>query len=107
MSDESLNCEQSEIAGCVTARNDAAAGCDQALPTPTDRLPESSQTKTRPATLREFERALCTHLGYSRREAAALARDGYKGLMPPPELTPDEVDRIRALLERNANLFRS
>lgn len=52
-----------------------------------------------PQTLREFERALRT-LGFSQRQAAHIARGGFKAIRPEPDAT--DIDELRAALERRA-----
>jgi hypothetical protein len=70
-------------------------------------------TKGRPfadnsPTQREFERWLRRDAGFTRSEALALARSGFKGLagMRDAAARPDEVSRLRASMARVAKLLR-
>lgn len=64
-----------------------------------------------PQTLREFEHALRT-LGFSQRQAAAIARNGFKfdvaAETPQPEPTPsaEQLNTLRALLDCTAAILR-
>ena len=60
--------------------------------------------KSKPATIRELERAL-KGLGYSERESQAIAKGGFAALgLPEPE--PD-LSRLAALIAKNISLFES
>lgn len=76
-----------------TARTDEATGRG-APGEPVD----ASATRTPPATLRDFERALRA-LGYSRLQAEHIARRGFSGAAEPPA-APPETERLRAAAER-------
>jgi len=62
---------------------------------------------TRPTTIREFEKAMRA-LGYSQREATAIATRGYRAVdKTDDELkTPADLDALRALLNRNIELLK-
>ena len=53
--------------------------------------------------MREFERALRDHLGFSQREAAAIARSGFMAIRKADD--SDELDQLAALLNRNAGFL--
>ena len=62
-----------------------------------------------PQTLREFERAL-RMLGFTRLQAASIARKGFSGATavatPEPEPVPREPDQLRAALQRLAQTLK-
>lgn len=64
--------------------------------------PGTTPTKSPPRTAREFERAL-RELGFSKRQAKAIANSGFKGLAI--EDPADDVSELAALIERNSKLF--
>jgi HK97 family phage prohead protease len=66
--------------------------------------PFANKTPTR----REFERWLTRDAGFTRSEALALARSGFKGLagMRDAAAGPDEASRLRASMVRMAKLLR-
>jgi hypothetical protein len=101
-----------EGAGCVEAAEEfsqaaatpkagpASAGC--AATPATD---ECGTQATPPTTVREFERAL-RGLGFTRLQAASIARQGFSGASATaPE--PDESEHLRAALEQLEKLARS
>lgn len=57
--------------------------------------PESG---SKPQTIREFERALLT-LGFSKREAKAIASSGFKATQPTDELA-DQLDAVAEAITR-------
>lgn len=59
-------------------------------------------TKSIPQTAREFERAM-RELGFSKRQAKAIANSGFKGLAV--EDSSEDVSELAALIERNSKLF--
>ena len=79
-------------AACIEPPAVSAAGCERA----------SSDTPTPPATLREFEQALRA-LGFSNRQAKAIARTGFRPAMAEadPEPAPD-IDSLAAALHLRA-----
>ena len=64
--------------------------------------PGTTPTKSLPRTTREFEAAM-RELGYSKRQAKAIASSGFKGLAI--EDPADDVSELAALIERNSKLF--
>lgn len=94
-----------------------AAGCDlrstglvqgtsgllcEKLRTMTDEPGESPPTKSKPLTLREFERAM-RDMGYSQREAKTIANHGFKGMSVDDPV--EDVSELAALIQRNTTLF--
>lgn len=75
-----------------------SAGCADTKP-----AGESNQRATPPQTVREFERALRT-LGFSRLQAASIARRGFSGVTAPADSEPSESERLRAAIDRLARL---
>lgn len=75
--------------------------------TPADKttaLQVDAATPVKPATIREFERALKS-LGYSQRESTVIAKGGFKALgneAPEPDLSA-----LVAALAKNTSLFES
>jgi len=76
--------------GCAGVLDEPNAGCGQVASSDE----AASQEARRPTTIREFERAL-RGLGFSQRESAAIARDGFKALRGP---TGSEFDQIKEML---------
>lgn len=70
-----------------------------------DQVPELLQlgfvAPAKPATVREFEGALRV-LGYTRREAKAIATGGYRALSSEP----DDLIQLAAKLTELADIFR-
>lgn len=61
--------------------------------------PQAEQAcAAKPQTIREFERALLT-LGFSKREARAIASGGFKATQPTDELG-DQLDAVAAAIAR-------
>ena len=113
------------LAGCGAPLNQVAAGCAHGLSEGGEAAsePQSGDAgagcaatastagndpapMTKPATLREFERAL-RGLGFSKREAEAIARHGFAGATataaPTPEPEPDtDMQSLMAALQRRA-----
>jgi hypothetical protein len=78
---------------------DTNAGCVEAS---SQASPEAKKT---PTTLREFETAL-RGLGYSKREAVAIARDGFAALSKGANnIDVEQLEQLRAALECNARLM--
>lgn len=58
--------------------------------------------KSKPQTIREFERAL-RELGYSQRESACIAKGGFKALVPnEPE---EDFSDLAALIAKHKSIF--
>lgn len=119
------------LAGCGATLDTPAMGCVQASSDEGKavNVPQFSSTgagcvavvetaggppepKKPPATLREFERAL-RELGFTKRDAESIARNGWaKGTtpasepQPEPEPTAVQLNDLRALLIRNAAIFK-
>lgn len=82
------------MTGTTPADNTTATLVDAAVPA----------AKSKPATLREFERVLKS-LGYSQRESAAIAKGGFAALgIAEPE--PD-LSALKAALAKNTLLLES
>lgn len=67
--------------------------------TPADKttaLPVDAAAPVKPATIREFERAL-RGIGYSQREANAIAKGGFKSLGNEPD---DDLSELVAALAK-------
>lgn len=79
-----------------------AAGCVQHAKSETG---STTERPNPPATAREFEHALYA-LGYSRRQAKAIARSGFRPAMAEPEAErePDTTSLLAALQRRAAAL---
>lgn len=95
-------------AGCVEATGSRPAGADAPPDAPgsagcaPDARADSSEPKaTPPATVREFERALRT-LGFTRQQAARIARQGFDGAQDAPAdgPSPADLDKLNAAAER-------
>ncbi|MDW5441980.1 hypothetical protein [Polaromonas sp. SM01] len=69
--------------------------------TETELLQLGSAVPAKPATIREFEGALRT-LGYTRREAKAIATGGYRALSSEP----DDLTQLAEKLTELADIFR-
>lgn len=112
--------DPSERAGCALTDLATAAGCEQAAsasgtaettPTPGAESTASASaaakatpaTPTPPQTLRELERALRGQ-GYSQRQAAAIAREGFKAATGEPEPDPGLSELRDALQRRIASM---
>jgi hypothetical protein len=62
----------------------------------------ATPTKSKPQTCREFERAL-REMGFSQREATAIASHGFKGReLPDP---PEVMSELAALIQRNTTVL--
>lgn len=64
--------------------------------------PEQAKS-TKPSTMREFERALRS-LGYSRREAEAIAERGFQAAIDGGDQDPnqhEDYDELAVLIKRN------
>lgn len=62
--------------------------------------------KSPPKTARELERALRDELGFSKRQARAIAAAGFKGLADAdPDPSDDVSSELAALLKRNLELI--
>ncbi len=58
--------------------------------------------KSKPQTIREFERAL-RGLGYSQRESASIAKGGFKAIVPnEPE---QDLSELASLIAKNTSIF--
>lgn len=71
-------------------------------------LHTSAQAKSsKPQTIREFERAM-RELGYSQREAAAIAKHGFKAVNASASVEEDraKMAELAALIERNTSLLK-
>lgn len=119
--------ERALHAGCVGAPVETDAGCgrsageegQRADPPPTaagdvagceaqaTAGADGKQATTPPNTLREFERAL-RGLGFTRLQAASIARRGFSGASAPEPVTPepDDSERLRQSLERLARTLK-
>jgi hypothetical protein len=64
-----------------------------------------SAKPTKPATLREFERALQT-LGYSQRESKAISSNGFRSIYPVAE-TEEQLNALVEKLAHLKNIFES
>jgi hypothetical protein len=96
----------------ATSEDGTAADPLQVAPDSAGRAPGApagakSEGPPPPRTVREFERAL-QGLGFTRRQAASIARDGFKAAGQPdhaePEPEPDDraaLDTLRDALKRN------
>ncbi|MCB2007564.1 MAG: hypothetical protein KDH93_21305 [Rhodoferax sp.] len=66
----------------------------------------AAATRSKPQTMREFERAM-RELGYSQREAVAIALHGFKAIDGTVEaMTHAQIAELASLLERNLNLLK-
>ena len=112
--------EESAVAGCAAYLDDQAAGCvpassepgDVAMPAPanedsagapSEAPAEAASEPIRPATVREFERAM-RRLGFTRREAEVIRCRGFDALVP--EGAPDDQAGTKQLEELAAALRR-
>jgi hypothetical protein len=88
-------------AGCTEPLEVSAAGCVHAASDT-----GSPEPPTPPATVREFEQALRA-LGFSNRQAKAIARDGFRPAMPEPEADPesDDLNLLMAALQKRGQAF--
>ena len=68
-------------------------------------LPElgAASSKTRPQTLRDFERAL-RDIGYSRSEATAIAKGGFKAVQA--DSVSEQLEDLAAEIRRYAGNFK-
>lgn len=89
-------------ADCMGPLEATAAGCVQHAESETG---STTERPNPPATAREFEHALYA-LGYSRRQAKAIARVGFRPAMAEPEAErdPDMTSLVAALQRRAAAL---
>ena len=98
-------------AGCVPRTSDEGQAADvpQASTKPTgcaaggDPADATPERPTPPQTLRELERAL-RGLGFSQRQAAAIARNGFKAQpieAAAPARSAAPLDAVRAALQRS------
>lgn len=65
--------------------------------------PGAASSKSKPQTLRDFERAL-RDIGYSRGEAAAIAKGGFKAVQA--DAVSEQLDDLAAELRRFAETFK-
>jgi len=65
--------------------------------------PATAASKSKPQTLRDFERAL-RDIGYSRNEATAIARGGFKAVQADD--VSDQLEELAAGLRRYADSFK-
>jgi len=78
---------------------------------PSERLPESpiqeaAAPKSKPQTLRDFERAL-RGLGYSRSEASAIARGGFMAAQAADGSDGKQLEELKDAIRRIADVFNS
>ena len=90
--------------GCADVIETADAGCVEVASSPADPQPPGPEAKKKPATIREFEHALKA-LGFSQRESASIARNGFKAASDDTPDT-DELAELAALLRANSALLR-
>jgi hypothetical protein len=69
---------------------------------PTSLAAVAPAAKSKPQTIREFERAL-RELGYTNRESASIAKCGFKALSTD---APQDLSELAALLERNTSILK-
>ena len=69
---------------------------------PTSLAAVAPAAKSKPQTIREFERAL-RELGYSQRESASIAKGGFKAITND---APQDLSELAALLERNTSILK-
>lgn len=69
---------------------------------PTSLAAVAPAAKSKPQTIREFERAL-RELGYTNRESASIAKRGFKALSTD---APQDLSELAALLERNTSILK-
>jgi hypothetical protein len=107
-------------AGCTGPLEATAAGCVQAESEgqpgdlPADAVDSTGRASAKaadvepdrpqpPQTLRAFELALRQKLNYSQRQAAAIARDGFRPAMAEPEAEREpDLSTLLAALQRRA-----
>ena len=103
-------------AGCVQAAGDdrpadaaATPGADDSAGCAAEAPAGSSEGKaTPPTTVREFERAL-RDLGFTRKQAADIARHGFNPATAAAELDhtePDETHQLREALQTFARILK-
>ena len=63
--------------------------------------------KSKPSTIREFEAALHEQLGFSKREARAIAAQGFKSASPvdDAESVSRQLEELAGVIRRNAAHF--
>ncbi|PKO62390.1 MAG: hypothetical protein CVU24_04250 [Betaproteobacteria bacterium HGW-Betaproteobacteria-18] len=61
--------------------------------------------KSKPATIREFERALQT-LGFSQRESKAVASNGFKAIHPAEQLS-EQITALATAVAKYQSIFES
>lgn len=61
--------------------------------------------KSKPATIREFERALQT-LGFSQRESKAVASNGFKAIHPTEQLS-EQITALATAVAKYQSIFES
>lgn len=64
---------------------------------------DSAASKSKPQTLRDFERAL-RDIGYSRNEATAIARGGFKAVQADD--VSDQLEELAAAVRHYAGSFK-
>lgn len=69
----------------------------------TDTTAETAKSK--PATIREFERALQT-LGFSQRESKAVASNGFKAIHPTEQLS-EQLKALADAIAKHQSIFES
>lgn len=102
-------------AGCVPAAGDrpadaaATPGADDSAGCAAEAPADSSESKaTPPTTVREFERAL-RGLGFTRKQAADIARQGFNPATAAAELDhsePDDMQQLREAMEAFARVLK-
>ncbi len=70
---------------------------------PTSSAVVAPAAKSKPQTIREFERAL-RELGYSQREAASIAKGGFKAISN--DVPKEDLSELASLLQRNTSLLK-
>jgi hypothetical protein len=93
---------QVESVGYASIVDVQATGCCEAtsqevMATPSPHSIDECK-KEPPATVREFERALCG-LGFSKRRSAAIARQGFKPADAAGEARSEQLNQIKTLLQ--------
>lgn len=69
---------------------------------PTGLAAAAPAAKSKPQTIREFERAL-RGLGYSQRESKSIAEGGFKALVP--EEPEEDLSALAALIAKRTSIF--
>lgn len=71
----------------------------------TDTTPAVPAKSQKPQTIREFERALQT-IGFSQREARAVASGGFKAIFPIEQLD-EQITALAETIAKYRNVFES